>query len=114
MRDSASLEIKKRAVVVQCSRCTQTYSRWPKTEEKRELIKWIHARRIFFDRHEFGSGLALARECRHPDARLLVSLFPDGAPATGEQAARVFLVKEDDARFVLGGAVREPAECVFA
>jgi hypothetical protein len=67
-----------------------------KTEEKREAIKWLYARRVFlYGRDDFFvEGLALARQCKHVDARLLVSLFLDGAPATKEEAAAVFLAQQ--------------------
>ncbi len=68
------------------------------TEEKRERIKWYHARRAFFDQRLFDHGLALARQSEHEDARLLVSLFPSGPPSTREEAAARFLACQDDAR----------------
>ncbi len=76
------------------------------TEEKRERIKWYHARRAFFDEcsESLDEGLQLARECLHEDARFLCSLFPDGAPATHEEAAAVFLVHKEDARCCCWGA----------
>ncbi len=71
-----------------------------KMEERRELIKWIYARRVFMsgdDEASFGAGLALARQCQHEDARFLVSLFPD-APTSRDAAAAVFLKHDSDAR----------------
>ncbi len=60
------------------------------TEEKKERIKWYHARRVFFD-HDPSDGLALARQCKHEDARFLVSLFPGDASRTKDEAIVVFL-----------------------
>ncbi len=70
------------------------------TEERRELIKWYLARKVFFNWEKpssFIDGLALARECHHPDARFLVSLFQGVVPKR-EDAVKVFLAREDDAR----------------
>ncbi len=64
---------------------------------QKELIKWYHARTLFFKKR-FGEGLALARECKHPDARFLASLFVDGPPATCLEAAAVFLTRGDEPR----------------
>ncbi len=66
------------------------------TKEKRERIKWFHARDVFFGRADLSVGLQLARECEHEDARFLVSLFPEGAPATSQEALRVFLEHDDE------------------
>ncbi len=71
-----------------------------KTREKRERIKWFHARQLFFARRTIALGLELARDCDHEDARFLVSLFPNGAPKTREKAMAVFLSLPDDARCV--------------
>ncbi len=54
-----------------------------KTQEKREAIKWFHARGVFFAERELTNGLALARQSEHPDARFLASLFP-GPPASDD------------------------------
>ncbi len=59
------------------------------TKEKRERIKWFHARQTFFE-EPFVQGFALARLCDHDDARYLVSLFPEGRPKSFENAAAVF------------------------
>ncbi len=75
-----------------------------KTEEKRQRIKWFHARRAFFNLR-CAQGLEFARHCDHEDARLLVSLFPNGAPRTSAEAAAVFLAKQDDARCLLWAAM---------
>ncbi len=73
------------------------------SQEERERIEWLHARRVFFDGEEeedtsFCDGLELARTCQHADARFLVSLFPNGAPRTDKEAAAAFLAAGDDAR----------------
>ncbi len=75
-----------------------------KTEEKRELIKWYHARRVFFPDSvlygrdpKYEERLALLRLCKHDDARFLLSLFPV-VPMSDQQAASVFLAQGDDAR----------------
>ncbi len=73
------------------------------TKEKRERIKWYHARRVFFDKGTsagcFAQGLELAKESEHPGARFFVSLFRDGAPTTAQEAKSVFLAHaEVDAR----------------
>ncbi len=73
--------------------------RMAKTKEKREAIKWFHARHIFFSRHgdALAHGLALARDSDHEDARFLVSLF-SMSPRDDAEAAKVFLARQDDAR----------------
>ncbi len=53
-----------------------------KTEEKRDRIKWFEARRLFFGCGRFADGLQVARQSKHEDARLLVSLFPDRVSAS--------------------------------
>jgi hypothetical protein len=47
--------------------------------DKAELVKWWDALRLFtapYVRHNVAEGVRLARECRHPEAHWLVSLFP--------------------------------------
>ncbi len=79
------------------------------SEEKRRRILWFHARLVFFLGGEdtaFADGLALARDCHHEDARLLVSLFAGGAPVSREEAASVFLSRgPDDARCLCWAAL---------
>ncbi len=74
-----------------------------KTKEKTERIKWFHARNVFFhhDNKGMSEGLELARQFDHSDARLLASLFPDGAPETRAQAMKGF-GDPDEPLFVLG------------
>ncbi len=78
-----------------------------KTKENRELIKWFYARRVFFfggTVESLSSGLELARECEHEDARFLVSLFPEGADLS---AAAAFQQRSDDARCQCWNALRQ-------
>ncbi len=72
--------------------------RMTKTRDKRECIKWFHARRLFFGRSTMRDGFELARESEHPDARFFVSLLPRGPPANYEEARGVFLANQSDAR----------------
>ncbi len=70
--------------------------RMAETEEKRDRIKWFHARRAFFERRMRIEGLALARQCMHEDARLLVSIFPDGVAKLQHAStalAKIFLAQ---------------------
>ncbi len=76
------------------------------TKEKRERIKWFHARQVFFSPWEQARGLELARQCDHEDARFLVSLFPDGPPKTRPEASNLFLAHGDeDARCLCWAAM---------
>ncbi len=75
--------------------------RMAKTEERRDLMRWFAARSIFFasvDEEALADGLALVQQCRHEDARFLVSLFPHGPPKNLREAADVFLAQQSDAR----------------
>ncbi len=73
--------------------------RMAQSDEQRERIKWFHARRLFFDSLQFDQGLALAAKCRHPDAVLLVSLFPAGSQLHSRDGRILcFLRRTDDAR----------------
>ncbi len=69
------------------------------SKEKRDRIVWHHARLWFFGWivETRIAGLALSRECDLEEARLLVSLFPDGPPKSDAEAAKVFLAHDDDA-----------------
>ncbi len=87
--------------------------RMVKTEEERERIKWFYARRVLLSGKDkrLREGLELARQSEHPDARFLVSLFPEGQPWTVAEAVAVFLSRSDDARCLcwaaeLGGPAR--------
>ncbi len=72
--------------------------RMAKTKEQREAIKWFHARRVFFDSGSCSDGLELARQSEHPDARLLVSLFPGSPPVVREEVYDAFMARQDDPR----------------
>ncbi len=85
---------------------------------KQEHAKWYFARTIFFggrvgvdrcsvaDGSAQACGLALARQCEHPDARFLVSLFEkSGPPKTQHEAVSVFLENDSDARSLCWAAV---------
>ncbi len=87
------------------------------TDEKRQLILLLHALRVFFRKGSASvmqDGLAAARMCNHEDAHFLVSLFPEGAPATTEEARAIFLAQGEDRRCLCwaiesgGLAWREP------
>ncbi len=57
-------------------------------------------------REEFAAGLTLARECQHPDALLLASLFVSGPPVTPNEARTVFLSHiQDDPRALCWAAL---------
>ncbi len=68
-----------------------------KSKEKRDAIKWFHARRVFFS-DDRGVGLELARESEHPDARYFASLFPGAAPQTKADAHAIFMAQRDEPR----------------
>ncbi len=68
------------------------------TEERRDLIKWYHARRVFFVDLRFREALALAEQSKHPDARFLVSLFRENVPFDKQDAGNVFRAHSEDAR----------------
>ncbi len=86
------------------------------SREQRELVKWLYARSIFFCHphlsrvfrcsHErlYADGLALARQSDHEEARLLVSVFPNGPPGSRAEAAAVLGARHDDARLVCWAA----------
>ncbi len=80
-----------------------------KTEEKRQLIKWLYARRVFFDMDEMQRGLELARQCEHEDARFLVSLFAKQTPRSWREAREVLEAAGDDPRCWCWAAMRGAA-----
>ncbi len=55
-----------------------------------ELLKWLDVRDTFLGRNErkqdIAKALALARECKHPDAVWLTSIFEGKKTAAREQA----------------------------
>jgi hypothetical protein len=72
--------------------------------DRAELIKWWDAVSVMvglWTTQDVGAGLQMARECQHPDARWLVSLFPAGETVTKERAAEVLLALEDDPRAMM-------------
>ncbi len=67
-----------------------------------ELFKWLDVRDILLDRNlktqDITAALALARDCKHPDAVWLTSIFEGKDVSTKEDARNVFLSFENDAR----------------
>jgi hypothetical protein len=51
--------------------------------------------------HALARGVALARECRHPDAQWLAALFPPGAEVTPKRLAEVMSEQGEDERALL-------------
>ncbi len=53
---------------------------------------------LFGARHEraLADGFELVRQCKHEEARLLVSSLPDGAPATYDEAGDLLLDRAND------------------
>ncbi len=82
-------------------------------KDKRDRIKWAHAREVFFDRQPtaLADGWRLLRQCDHEDAVFLMSLFPNGVPASRAEAMDVFLAArhpadgDEDMRCVCWAAV---------
>ncbi len=67
-----------------------------------ELFKWLDVRDMLLGRNErkqdITSALALARDCKHPDAVWLTSVFEGKDVSTKEEANQVFLSSGDDGR----------------
>ena len=67
-----------------------------------ELLKWLDVRDTFLGdnckKQDIANALALARDCKHPDAEWLTSIFEGKEVATKEDAREVLLLREDDAR----------------
>ncbi len=67
-----------------------------------ELFKWLDVRDTFlgknFKEQDITAALALARDCKHPDAMWLTSIFEGNDVSTKENAREVFLCCENDAR----------------
>ncbi len=76
-----------------------------RTDAHRDLILWLHGRRLFFEPNSHVEGFCVAQQCNHADARHLVSLFPGDGPKTREEALVVFLARQDDARCQCWAAV---------
>jgi hypothetical protein len=67
--------------------------------DRAEQIKWWNVIDTMAGRlgdADAVKGLRMARECRHPDAQWLVSLFPAGVPVTPERVLAVMLLQKDD------------------
>ena len=66
-----------------------------------ELFKWLDNRDSLLGENEkerdITAGLALARDCKHPDAVWLTSIFEGMEVSTKEDAREVFLSFESDA-----------------
>ncbi len=67
-----------------------------------ELFKWLDVRDTLlgdnFKKQDITAALALARDCKHPDAEWLTSIFEGKDISTKEDARKVFLCCENDAR----------------
>ncbi len=67
-----------------------------------ELFKWLDVRDTFLGQNErkqnITKALELARDCKHPDAEWLISIFEGKEVSTKEGAREVFLLHENDAR----------------
>ena len=67
-----------------------------------ELFKWLDVRDTLlgdnYKAQDITAALALARDCKHPDAEWLTSIFEGKDVATKEDAREVFLSLENDAR----------------
>jgi hypothetical protein len=67
--------------------------------DKAELIKWWDALDVLDqDERDVEKALRMARECRHPDAVWLASLFPSGAAVTRQRMREVMREQGGDAR----------------
>ncbi len=67
-----------------------------------ELFKWLDVRDILlghnFKKQDIAAALALARDCKHPDAEWLTSVFEGKDVSTIEDAREVLLLCQNDAR----------------
>ncbi len=68
-----------------------------------ELLKWLDVRDTFLgdnrENTDIAAALSLARDCKHPDAVWLTSIFEGkGVYLTKQEAKEVFLLHQDDAR----------------
>jgi hypothetical protein len=68
--------------------------------DRAELIKWRDALDKLFDMANAPDValLAVVRECRHPDAQWLASLFPPGVAVSGKRMVEVLREQQHDAR----------------
>ncbi len=75
-------------------------------DNEAELIKWWDALDMVSNRMyltpemepELDKGLAMARQCRHPDAQYLCSLFPPSRSVTFNRFLAVLKAQGEDAR----------------
>ncbi len=67
-----------------------------------ELLKWLDVRDTLLGENKkkknITAALALARDCKHPEAVWLSSIFEGKDVSTNEEAREVFLAFENDAR----------------
>ncbi len=63
-----------------------------------ELVKWLDVRDTLLGKQNITAALALARDCKHPDAEWLTSIFEGKDVSTKEGAREMFLSFENDAR----------------
>ncbi len=67
-----------------------------------ELFKWLEVRDTLlgdnYKKQDITAALALARDCKHPDAVWLTSVFDGKDVSTKEDARKVFLLYQTDAR----------------
>ena len=67
-----------------------------------ELFKWVDVRDTLFGQNlrkqDITAAFALARDCKHPDAQWLTSIFEGKDVSTEEEARKVLLCCENDAR----------------
>ena len=67
-----------------------------------ELFKWLDVRDTLLGqsnkKKDITAALAMARDCKHPDAVWLTSIFDGKDVSTKEAAREVFILCEDDAR----------------
>ena len=72
-----------------------------------ELFKWLAVRDSLLGenkkQHDIAAALALARDCKHPDAEWLTSIFEGKDFLTKEKAREVFLLRTMLVLFVLLG-----------
>ncbi len=67
-----------------------------------ELFKWLDVRDKLlgenFVKQDITAALVLARDCKHPDAEWLTSVFEGKDVTTNEDARKIFLLHQNDAR----------------
>ncbi len=67
-----------------------------------ELFEWLDVRDTLlgqnYKKQDLSAALALARDCKHPDAVWLTSIFEGKDISTPDKARKVFLLNQNDAR----------------